>query len=141
MTGVVVLTSVSPPLTTTVSSRPPTSSEALSAVGMPGCSRTSSSTAVLKPGNDTLTEYKPGLSAGTANAPVPSVTALNVAVVDLLVTTTDAPGITAPAESTTVPESVDVTCENATEEKHSTTSTAQPSCVSDFVMTHPPSTT
>ena len=95
--GVLGVDEAEPPSTTTVSSSPPTSSVALTRAGMPGWSRTSSITAVLKPLNDTFTEYKARIECRHVKAPVPSVTALNFAAVDLLVTTTGAPGITAPA--------------------------------------------
>src|SRR5262245_10668211 len=81
------------------------------------------STTVLKPLNDTLTEYRPALSAGTLKVPVPSVTAVKVPLVALLVTTTVAPGMTAPPESTTVPESVAVTWAETSAGAQTTTTT------------------
>src|ERR1051325_7778587 len=83
--------------------------------GSPGSTRMSLSMAVLNPLNETWTEYKPGFNAGTLNVPLPSVTALNALLVALLVTTTVAPGMTAPALSTTVPDSVPEACAKTVE--------------------------
>src|SRR5262245_22588007 len=44
------------------------------------------------------------MSDGTENTPPPEVTAVNVSLVPLFLTTTSAPGTTPPPESTTTPE-------------------------------------
>ena len=97
------ITSVAPS-TTTVSVRPPTSSTARTVPGAPAVTTTSLSTAVLNPWRETLTVYLPAMRLGIVKVPLAAVIAVDVPAVASLVAVTEAPGITPPPESTTVPE-------------------------------------
>src|SRR5262245_34231138 len=90
--------------TTTCSLMPPTSSTARTLAGTPELTTTLFRTAVLNPWSDTVTVYVPVMSDGTEKTPPPDVTAVNVSLVPLFLTTTSAPGTTPPPESTTTPE-------------------------------------
>src|SRR5580658_7532253 len=57
----------------------------------------------LNPGESTWTEYVPGSNPTTVNVPIEVVAVAETTPVDVLVTVTLAPGITAPDESATVP--------------------------------------
>ena len=103
-----LISSALAPVTVMVSATFPTSSVALTVVGMPGWTRTSVITAVLNPASDTVTVYVPADKAGTENAPVVLVTTSYFVSVALLLTTTLAPGMTPPAVSVTTPEIADV---------------------------------
>src|ERR1051326_701704 len=95
--------------TTTVSATPPGVRVGLIFVGTPAFSRTSSRSAVENPFMETVTLYSPGSSAGMVNRPSPPETAVDEEAVALFLATMVAPGMTAPDESKTVPESVAVT--------------------------------
>jgi hypothetical protein len=73
--------------------------------GTDALSVTAFSTAVLKPISATVTEYVPPGIEGTVKPPSLPVTALYSAPVPLFLILTSAPGMTAPDESTTVPDS------------------------------------
>src|SRR5262249_27711780 len=90
---------------TTDSDAEPTSIVTLAVAGTPTSIFTSCTTAFLKPRASTVTVYVPEPREGTVEGPGVAVVALNSAPVALFLTTTDAPEMTAPVGSSTVPES------------------------------------
>src|SRR5262245_33075160 len=93
------------PTTVTFSSRVPTASVTFTLAGSEAFRVTELNTAVLNPINDTVTVYVPPGSDGTAKPPSLAVTVLYSAPVPLFLILTSAPGMTAPDESATVPDS------------------------------------
>src|SRR5262245_45307999 len=105
------------PMTVTFSSSAPTCKVTFTVAGTAALSVTSFRTDVLNPMSETVTENTPPGSEGIVNPPSDPGTASFCSPVPLFLTTTLAPGMTAPDESTTVPESEvkKLPCANALE--------------------------
>src|SRR5437588_5884555 len=99
------MTDADSPTTRIDSSSAPTCIVTLTLAGTAAFSVTELRTAVLKPINDTVTVYVPPGREGTENPPSLPLTVLNSSPVPLFLTTTVAPGITAPVVSAIVPVS------------------------------------
>lgn len=93
------------PTTVMVSARVPICIVILTAVGMPAATLTESSSVVRNPCSSAVTEYLPPGMFGAVNPPSPPVTRVVTCPVPRFLTVMLTPGMAAPPESTTVPES------------------------------------